>query len=161
VVNLVRSRSCKDPRDKVYLILGQLPRESRKFIAPDYTKPMTWTYAIFMSAYVHTQGDLWTLVRIQDGTTHTIFPSWAVDLNCSSKLQLLDDVVITLTNNIPTSGPYCGVCSQVALESSTTSHFGFGIFNDNLSSKSLIGSALGCYGATGNLCQTPSRPTAV
>jgi hypothetical protein len=56
---------CKDPRDKVYALLGLAPSNVRTFIQPDYNRSIAWTFAIVIKAHVHCHENLNILDIIQ------------------------------------------------------------------------------------------------
>jgi hypothetical protein len=56
---------CKDPRDKVYALLGLASSEVRNIIQPDYNRPIAWTFAIVIKAHVLCHQDLNILGAIQ------------------------------------------------------------------------------------------------
>jgi hypothetical protein len=71
---------CKDPRDRVYSILGLLSPEIREIIIPDYSKPVAWAHSMLSKALIQTNKNMSILVDIGDGTSHLQCPSWVRDL---------------------------------------------------------------------------------
>jgi hypothetical protein len=65
LIYLSQLSQCKDPRDKVYALLGLASSDVRKIIQPDYNRPIAWTFAIVIKAYVHCHADLNILGAIQ------------------------------------------------------------------------------------------------
>jgi hypothetical protein len=78
---------CKDPRDRVYSILGLLSAEIRAIINPDYSKPVAWAYNMLAKALIQTNKKMDALIDIEDGTSHLQCPSWVRDLG--RKRQIL------------------------------------------------------------------------
>jgi hypothetical protein len=73
------SAKCKDPRDRIFALLGLLPPAISRSIQPHYTKPTKEVYREAFIAYVQCSGDL-TLLR-EAG------PSWIPDFRSSRKLS--------------------------------------------------------------------------
>jgi hypothetical protein len=71
------SAKCKDPRDRIFALLGLLPPAISRRIHPHYTKPTKEVYREAFIAYVQCSGDL-TLLR-EAG------PSWIPDFRSSRK----------------------------------------------------------------------------
>jgi Heterokaryon incompatibility protein (HET) len=65
LIYLSQLSQCKDPRDKVYALLGLASSDVRKIIQPDYNRPIAWTFAIVIEAHVHCYADLNILGAIQ------------------------------------------------------------------------------------------------
>jgi hypothetical protein len=65
LIYLSQLRQCKDPRDKVYALLGLTSSDVKKIILPDYNRPIAWTFAIAIKAHVHCHRNLNILGNIQ------------------------------------------------------------------------------------------------
>ena len=58
LIELSLLSQCKDPRDKVYALLGLTQPDVKKIIQPDYDRPIAWTFAIVIKAHVHCHENL-------------------------------------------------------------------------------------------------------
>jgi hypothetical protein len=65
LIDLSQLSQCKDPRDKVYALLGLTPPNVKKIIQPDYNRPIAWIFAIVIKAHVHCHENLNILGKIQ------------------------------------------------------------------------------------------------
>jgi hypothetical protein len=65
LIELSQLSQCKDPRDKVYALLGLTPPDVKKIIQPDYNRPIAWTFATVIKAHVHYHENLSILGNIQ------------------------------------------------------------------------------------------------
>jgi hypothetical protein len=65
LIDLSQLSQCKDPRDKVYALLGLTPPDVKKIIQPDYNRPIAWTFATVIKAHVHYHENLSILGNIQ------------------------------------------------------------------------------------------------
>jgi hypothetical protein len=65
LIELSQLSQCKDPRDKVYALLGLTPPDVKKIIQPDYNRPIAWTFATVIKAHVHCHENLSILGNIQ------------------------------------------------------------------------------------------------
>ncbi|KAK3657789.1 hypothetical protein LTR56_002168 [Elasticomyces elasticus] len=88
-----RLTQCTDPRDKVYSLLGLIPPEEARLIAPNYTLPVWVVYARATFACIMADG----LARVLKDVEHSsgafdTLPSWTIDFS-----------------RYPLSGMYAGV----------------------------------------------------
>ncbi|KAK3114527.1 hypothetical protein LTR53_007058 [Teratosphaeriaceae sp. CCFEE 6253] len=83
-------RACKDPRDKVYGLLGMLAPKEAANIRPSYTQPVAQTFsgATFSVILGADNLDILTLVSISDNL-HKSLASWVVDFMALDGLKSL------------------------------------------------------------------------
>jgi hypothetical protein len=79
LLSLARSGQCKDPRDRVYAVLGLAENPVKKRIPIDYSKPTWWLYANVVNVYhnIYSRVDILYLSGL---TAEPISPSWCLDL---------------------------------------------------------------------------------
>jgi len=89
LLRVSRNCSCKDPRDKVYAVMGLLKDESHLALSADYSAPVT-------SGWVFLQAAAWHISRIEsldilsqvEGTSGITMPSWVPDWTRKSPSSL-------------------------------------------------------------------------
>ena len=77
-LELSRTVSATDPRDKVYGLLGLMDESVAGLIKPDYTSTVAGVYRSFALAVIKGTGSLDTL-RHCPSTDRSLFPSWVPD----------------------------------------------------------------------------------
>jgi Heterokaryon incompatibility protein (HET) len=86
LLDMNRRHACRDPRDKIYSILGLTDERIRTIIRPDYKKSIAWTYAMAVKAHIMGKEDLEILALVEDkGRARKVHdrrfprPSWVPD----------------------------------------------------------------------------------
>jgi hypothetical protein len=75
---LARIGRCKDPRDKLYAVLGLADDRIKKRIQIDYDKPIAWVYANIVNVWHALYGNV-SIINLSGLTADTTFPSWCPD----------------------------------------------------------------------------------
>jgi Heterokaryon incompatibility protein (HET) len=87
LLNRMLHLQCKDPRDRLYALLGLAklgPSTNQILIAPDYNKPVADVYANFISSLIRSMSSLDMIAfagtgNRRSGSTFDV-PSWTIDL---------------------------------------------------------------------------------
>jgi hypothetical protein len=82
-----RYRSCLDPRDKVYSILGLTDRKIRANFKADYTKSVPWVYSMAVKCDIESEENLEMLTLVHHvETINPEYPSWVADFQQPSRV---------------------------------------------------------------------------
>ena len=81
LTQVVRYRSCQDPRDKVFSVLSLLSHDVQTSFQPDYSQTVQTVYARAVMSYIQYTGDLHILSSCcwEKKASIPSFPSWVPD----------------------------------------------------------------------------------
>jgi hypothetical protein len=68
LLDLARIGQCKDPRDKIYAVLGLANDRIKKRMQIDYAKPVSWVYANIVNVWHALYGDV-RIINVSELTT--------------------------------------------------------------------------------------------
>ncbi|KAH7079052.1 heterokaryon incompatibility protein-domain-containing protein [Paraphoma chrysanthemicola] len=89
LLQISRSCSCKDARDKVYAVLGLLHNDSQLPLRADYSGSVTagWVYLQAAAWYIDKSKSL-KILSLIDGKSDLTMPSWVPDWTSESRVPL-------------------------------------------------------------------------
>jgi hypothetical protein len=98
-----RYRTCLDPRDKIYSILGMTNERTRLKLKPDYIKSVAEVFTMAVANDMEIHGDLEILNLIDHDTMQLTYPSWVADWERSIERA---PRTWRFTKYVPESAPY-------------------------------------------------------